>query len=214
MDDELQRAVDELTAAIRGHAEAASQEPETPEEDELQGATHRLLNAIHGYTDQLREATGAWVPWDVPEGFHAPDDEMFADETAVEVIGRWRYVVPSISRLLDYVGNEDDRLDGRPEVAVYELLHAREHPLRWIAEDVIHLDRAQVGIFEATDGEYIDRDLPEALHPETEQLFGYTDHPRFDTEEEALAAARAAAEAINADPDAGTATVREDVDDA
>ena len=214
MQKPLQEAVDELVAAIRWHAQAASQEPETPEDDDLQGATHRLLDAIHDYVDELQESTGAWVPLDLPERFFAPDDDMFADETVLEVIGRWRYVVPSAERLLDYVGNDDDQLEGRSELAIYELLHEREHPLRWIAEDVVHLDRAQVGIFEATDGEYTNRPMPEALHPETEQLFGYTDHPRFDSEEEALAAARAAAEAINADAGGDTAIVREDAADA
>lgn len=174
MRDELRDALDHLVAALEAHAEAAAAvtRPDVP--DPLPQATAELTAAVAQYVATVDATTGAHVPWDVPEPpIGGPDDDD--EPTRFDVVGRWTYEVPSLARL---VGQASDRAGERPEVALYELLRRRGHPLRWAAPDLVVHDRSVVGIFPAGDGSYVDEPVGDALRPPTgEALYAWADLP-------------------------------------
>lgn len=175
MRDELRTALDDLTAALEAHAEAAAAvaRPDVP--DPLPQATSDLVAAVAEYVAVLEASTGAHVPWDVPEPpvGGAGDDDV---PTRFDVVGRWTYEVPSLARLLDQAS---EQAGGRPEAALYELLRRRGHPLRWVAPDLVVHDRSVVGIFAAEDGSYVEDPVREAVRPPAgDALYAWADLPR------------------------------------
>lgn len=174
MRDELRDALDHLVAALEAHAEAAAAVAQPDAPDPLPQATAELTAAVAGYVAAVDTTTGAQVPWAVPEPpVGGPDDD---DEPArFDVVGRWTYEVPSRARLLGQAG---PRAGERPEVALYELLRRRGHPLRWVAPDLVVHDRSVVGIFPAGDGAYVDEPVRDALRPPAgEALYAWADLP-------------------------------------
>ncbi len=174
MRDELRSALEDLTAALEAHAEAAAAvtRPDLP--DPLPQATADLVAAVTRYVTVVESTTGAYVPWATPEPpVGGPDDDEVP--TRFDVVGRWSYEVPSLARLLDHAG---ERAGGRPEAALYEMLRQRGHPLRWVAPDLVVHDRSVVGIFPAEDGSYIDEPVREAVRPPAgDALYAWTDLP-------------------------------------
>lgn len=174
MRDELRDALDQLVAALEVHAEAAAAVAQPDAPDPLPQATSELTTAIAGYVAAVDAMTGAYVPWDVPEApIGGPDDDEVP--ARFDVVGRWTYEVPSLARLLGQAGQ---RAGEQPEIALYELLRRRGHPLRWVAPDLVVHDRSVVGIFPAEDGSYVDDPIRDALRPPSgEALYAWADLP-------------------------------------
>lgn len=174
MRDEVRAALDGLVAALRAHAEAATAgtRPDIP--DPLPYANDELSAAVAEYRQVVEHWTGAMVPLQAPEPpVGGPDDDE--EPLRFDVVGRWTYEVPSVTRLL---AGASERAGERPEAALYELLRRRGHPLWGVAPDLVARDRAVAAIFAADDGDYVERPVREALQPPAgPPLYAWADLP-------------------------------------